>query len=166
MFAIAIILIAQMGVGGIERRAYDLAYGRAQSTQMRDLLERPTHTLPDCLIGRKQAVSGAVFVLIDGQAELTPMDNSAPAARSWVEDEGSSKRTRRYLFRVNANAQQSVQRWRLNSSNGGAVAVRMFADDREIKLRQENLRAGSSWTLGLDRTLGGLTVTEGACSDR
>lgn len=163
MFSVAVILIAQLGIGGVERRVFDFTYGRDAATAKHALLTMSVDPIPACVIGRKRDFSGVAYVLVEGLADLMPHQPGALAPRAWLEEEELPGRRKRRLFRIDSNDGQTVQSWTLRALDSTPVSVWMFVDDRRLQLRSSELTAQTTWSVTAGPMARGFLVTEGAC---
>lgn len=163
MFSVAVILIAQLGIGGIERRVFDFTYGRDAATAKHALLTMSVDPIPACVIGRKRDFSGVAYVLVEGRAELVPQQLGAFAPRSWLEEEDPPGRRKRRFFRIDSNNGQTVQSWTVRALDTTPISVWMFVDDRRLRLRSSELPAQTTWSVTAGPMARGFLVTEGAC---
>ena len=164
IFGIAVLLMAQMGLGGIERRAFDTAYGRDVTfAEKQRLLELPR---PPCVVGSKHPVLSEAFLLANGPVLLESPNRTFREA-GWQEDvpsaDVSSALPRRFLYRLPIFSNPETPETQLDLKNlaSGDTGVWIFADDRLLALTEQALKPNSSWRIS--NVNGGLVVSKEPC---
>lgn len=161
IFAIAIIVIAQLGIGGIERRLFDAVYGRIEGGEKQHSGAGPGGEAAVETQGRVQSVVSMIWVLVEGEVSFETALGSALDPDHWIENDSTlADAERRELYRVNVTGpERGPRQWLLRSRDTQVRRVWVIADDLLVNHACPTIAPGSEWRLTLDSASGPLTLT-------
>jgi hypothetical protein len=162
IFAIAIIVISQLGLGGIERRTFDAVYGRVEAGEKQRSGGGPGGKAEKESQGRVQTVVSMIWVLVEGDVKFVAGRGAAQQPDHWQEDtRGLTPADEpRNLYRVNIGGPDPGPReWLLRSDAQRERRVWIIADDLLVNHTCPIIAPGAQWQLTMQSANGPLTVS-------
>ncbi len=162
IFAIAIIVISQLGLGGIERRTFDAVYGRVEAGEKQRSGGGPGGEANKESQGRVQTVVSMIWVLVEGDVKFVAGRGASQPPDHWLEDRKdlAPSDVTRNLYRVNIGGPDVGPReWLLQSDAQGERQVWIIADDLMVNHACPTIAPGAQWRLTMQSANGPLTLS-------